>query len=117
MEAEYIMLFHSMRELIPVRWLIEELATALDVDRHSLSTISTAWEDNKEILALANAPMLRMTPCSKQIGIKYNWFRSWIDGVTACIKSILSALQKADILTKLSGKNEFPSKRKMLLGW
>eukprot|EP00957_Ditylum_brightwellii_P089522 6816945-Ditylum_brightwellii.AAC.1 len=116
MKAEYIALSHSMRKLLSARWLIEELATALDLERESLSTISTVWEDNEGALALTNAPMPRMTHQSKHIGITCHWFRSWIDGVTACVKSITSALQKADILAKSLGKNEFPSKRKMLLG-
>eukprot|EP00957_Ditylum_brightwellii_P163603 12456758-Ditylum_brightwellii.AAC.1 len=71
-----------MRELLPVRWLMEELATTLKLERDSLSTISTMWEDNQGAFMLANAPMPRMTPCSKYIGIKYHWIRSWIDGVT-----------------------------------
>eukprot|EP00957_Ditylum_brightwellii_P040791 3088302-Ditylum_brightwellii.AAC.1 len=67
MEAEYIVLSHSMKELLPVQWLIEELAAALDLERESLSTISIVWEDNVGALALANAPMPRMIPHSKHI--------------------------------------------------
>eukprot|EP00957_Ditylum_brightwellii_P063927 4849883-Ditylum_brightwellii.AAC.1 len=69
MEAKYIALSHSTRELLPVCWLIEEVASALDLKRDSFSTISTVWEDNEGVLILANSPMPRMTPCSKHIGV------------------------------------------------
>eukprot|EP00957_Ditylum_brightwellii_P138129 10529155-Ditylum_brightwellii.AAC.1 len=72
MEAKYIALSHIMKELLPVCWLIEELASALDLKRDSSSTIPTVWEDNKGALILANSPMPRMTPCSKYIGVKYH---------------------------------------------
>eukprot|EP00957_Ditylum_brightwellii_P185004 14088860-Ditylum_brightwellii.AAC.1 len=71
-EADYIALSHSMRELLPVRWLVEELAKVLKLERDSLSTIYTVWEDNQGALTLVNALMSRMTPCSKHIGIKYH---------------------------------------------
>eukprot|EP00957_Ditylum_brightwellii_P017700 1333233-Ditylum_brightwellii.AAC.1 len=41
-----------------------------------------------------------MTTRSKHIGVKYHWVWNWIDGTTACVKLIASAMQKVDILTK-----------------
>eukprot|EP00957_Ditylum_brightwellii_P145305 11066846-Ditylum_brightwellii.AAC.1 len=67
MEAEYIALSHSMQELLPAKWLVEELAQSLGLERDDFSTISTIWENNNGALVLATNPMLRMTPRSKHI--------------------------------------------------
>eukprot|EP00957_Ditylum_brightwellii_P036032 2730173-Ditylum_brightwellii.AAC.1 len=117
MEAEYIALSHSMRELLPACWLMDELAQALKLKRELLSMVSTVWEDNDRALILANSPMPHMTPCSKHIGVKYHWFHLWIDGLTVVVKPIESAFQKADILTKPLSRLDFAVKQKMLMGW
>eukprot|EP00957_Ditylum_brightwellii_P206830 15350181-Ditylum_brightwellii.AAC.2 len=117
MEAKHIALSHAMQGLLPVCWLLEELAEALQLERDSLSTISMTWEDNNEAMSLATSPLPCMTPRSKHIMVKYHWFCWLIDGLTACVRPITSALQKADILTKPLGNIEFATKRKMLLGW
>eukprot|EP00957_Ditylum_brightwellii_P001339 104846-Ditylum_brightwellii.AAC.1 len=57
MEAKYIALAHLMHELLPARWLLEELIQQLELDRESFSTVFTLWEDNNGSLALANMPM------------------------------------------------------------
>ena len=96
---------------------MEELKEALHLDIKTLSTISTVWEDNNGALTLANNPLPRMTPQSNHISVKYHWFCSWIDGTTAKVVAVDTDLQKADILTKPLGKNDFPMKRKMIMGW
>eukprot|EP00957_Ditylum_brightwellii_P114984 8769989-Ditylum_brightwellii.AAC.1 len=77
MEAEYIALAHSMRELIPTKWLMDELAEALSLEITGERMFSTVWEDNNGALILANNLLPRMTPRSKHISVKYHWFRSW----------------------------------------
>eukprot|EP00957_Ditylum_brightwellii_P200482 15283710-Ditylum_brightwellii.AAC.1 len=62
METEYIVLSHSMQELLPAKWLIEELAQSLELEQDDVSTISTIWENNNGVLVLATNPMPRMTP-------------------------------------------------------
>eukprot|EP00957_Ditylum_brightwellii_P059842 4543108-Ditylum_brightwellii.AAC.1 len=70
MEAKYIALAHSMCELLPAKWLLEELSQQLELGRELLSIVSTVWEDNDRALALAKMTMPCMTPCSKHIGVK-----------------------------------------------
>eukprot|EP00957_Ditylum_brightwellii_P098738 7521052-Ditylum_brightwellii.AAC.1 len=108
-----------MRELLPAKWLIEELGQSLGLKQEEVSTISTVWKDNNDALVLATNPMPRMTPRSKYIGVKYHWFRIWINSPEGkfVIKPVESSLQKADIFTKLLPKNKFRAKRKMLMGW
>eukprot|EP00957_Ditylum_brightwellii_P210677 15365253-Ditylum_brightwellii.AAC.1 len=57
MEAEYIVLSHSMRELLPACWLMDELVQAFELERELLLTVSMVWEDNNGALILANSPM------------------------------------------------------------
>eukprot|EP00957_Ditylum_brightwellii_P067509 5125313-Ditylum_brightwellii.AAC.1 len=116
MEAKYIAFAHSMRELLPARWLVEELIEALHLDIKTLSTISTVWEDNNGALTLANSPLPRMTHWFKHICVEYHWFHSWINGTTAKAVDVDTDLQKADILTKPLGENGFPIKRKLIMG-
>eukprot|EP00957_Ditylum_brightwellii_P110802 8451006-Ditylum_brightwellii.AAC.1 len=52
MEAKYIALYHSMRELLPVRWLIEELVSALDLKRDSLDSFHANLLLNKYYVSL-----------------------------------------------------------------
>eukprot|EP00957_Ditylum_brightwellii_P164691 12539330-Ditylum_brightwellii.AAC.1 len=52
MEAEYIALVHSMGELFPDQWLLEELASHLDLDRDSVSTISSISDGDTLIVPL-----------------------------------------------------------------
>jgi hypothetical protein len=77
MEAEYIALSQAMRDLIPLRELIKEVAHSLGKDRNfTTRTYSKVLEDNNGALTLANVP--RMTPRSKHIAVKYHFFRSHV---------------------------------------
>eukprot|EP00957_Ditylum_brightwellii_P009459 714039-Ditylum_brightwellii.AAC.1 len=46
METEYIVLTHSMRELLPVQWLVEEVPAILNLEHTWAKIISINWEDN-----------------------------------------------------------------------
>eukprot|EP00957_Ditylum_brightwellii_P024278 1831169-Ditylum_brightwellii.AAC.1 len=50
MEAEYIELSHSMCELFPTRWMVEEVVDSMGLERTKINTISTVWEDNSDVL-------------------------------------------------------------------
>eukprot|EP00957_Ditylum_brightwellii_P176217 13418038-Ditylum_brightwellii.AAC.1 len=80
--------------------------------------LSTMWEDNNRALALANMPVPHMNPCSKHIGVKYQWLCSWINETSndIVVQHINSKEQKGNILTKPLGRLEFSDKRKMLMG-
>ena len=117
MAAEYIALSTSLRDLLPMRELIAELASSLGIDRSHLSTVSTVWEDNAGTLILANTPMPRVTPRSKHFAVKYHWFRTQLIPGSIEVRKIDTSLQKADIFTKSLRTSEFVSKRKMIMGW
>jgi hypothetical protein len=116
MEAEYIALSQSMRDLIPMRRLVTELATSLTSLRNiPCRTYSKVFEDNHSALTLANCP--RLTPRSKHIGVKYHFFRYHVQNGDIQIVPISTAEQRADIFTKGLQKGPFEHIRFLLLGW
>lgn len=116
MEAEYIALSHAMRELLPIREIVREMATHLHCDTaFAIRTHSRIFEDNNAALGLANSP--RITPRSKHIAVKYHFFRSHVEDGNLQVVKIDTREQKADILTKGLTRTIFETIRKLLMGW
>jgi hypothetical protein len=115
MEAEYIALSQSMRDLLPTKITVQEVANCLGVNLDLVQTHSTVFEDNNGALALASSP--RMTPRSKHIGLKYHFFREAVTRGVVKIVKIDTELQKADIFTKGLVQVKFERIRKLLMGW
>jgi hypothetical protein len=116
-ESEYISLSTAMRQLLPVRDLLQEIGGHLGIERDQLANVICVWEDNNAALKLANAPYPTMSPRTKHIACKYHWFREHLIPGEIEVLRIDTKLQKADIFTKGLVKLEFESKRKMLVGW
>ena len=121
-EAEYIALSQSMRELIPLRRMLQEIGQNITVTQDNTALLhSTVFEDNNGALALATAP--KMSPRTKHIAVKYHHFRSNIvaehnankNGI--CVRKISIDLQKADLFTKGLTADKFVVIRKLLMGW
>ena len=89
MEAEYIALSTSMRSLLPLKSLVEEVASSLMNDPSFLtSTYSSVFEDNNGALILATS--LRMTHRSKHIAVPYHFFREHVANGTINIFKVES---------------------------
>ena len=75
LHSEYVALPHSVRALPPLKSLINEVINNLGIDSKDLKffSISTVYEDNNGAIVVAKIP--RMTPTSKNISVKYHWFR------------------------------------------
>jgi hypothetical protein len=114
-EAEYIAMSQSARDLIPMRDLLHEFASATKLIVGDTVTHSTIFEDNRGCVDLANAPKLR--PRTKHIGLKYHHFRSHILSGAIKIQWIATKDQLADIFTKPLPFSTFESLRYKLLGW
>ena len=116
-EAEYIALSQAMRELLPLRRLLLEIALAMELPGVKDSVIkSTVFEDNNG--AIATAKSVKMTPRTKQIAVKYHFFKSHIsDESGISLDKIDTNLQKADILTKGMAPQKFVEMRTILCGW
>ena len=126
MEAEYIALSQSMRDLIPLRETIKELQTYVfssssNLQTSTLSTVfepipeSTVFEDNESCLQLAS--LGKITPRTKHIAIPYHFFRSKIEELEIKVVSIDTEKQLADQFTKGLPEQKFISLRNSLCGW
>ncbi len=116
-EAEYIALSQAMRELIPLRWLLPEIVTAMKLPGITNSIIkSTIFKDNNRAISTTTA--VKMTPCTKHIAVKYHFFKSHLNaGTGISLAKIDTNLQKADIFTEGLASQEFAEIRKLLCPW
>ncbi len=87
MMAEYVALSMCLREVIPLKLIVNEIATHLGYKRKiEYRTRSTIFEDNQGALLLANAPF--DTPQSKFYACKLHWFREHVRSGTVGIKRV-----------------------------
>jgi hypothetical protein len=76
MEAEYVAISTSCRDLFPVVDMIKELSRTVGLSDDFVSKIHVKiHEDNVGALTLGKLEPRRMTPRSKHYAIKYHWFR------------------------------------------
>ena len=113
LHSEYVALSHSVRALLPLKSLIKEVIDTLGIDSENMKFLSssTIYEDNNGAIVVATIP--RMTPTSKHIAFKYNWFRQHV-GKEFVIQKIESENQKADIFTKVLQGQIFLRIRKLI---
>ena len=115
--AEYVAFSMAMRELLPMRALLKEMADKLHLEFAQTSLVrSTVFEDNQGCLSMVNTP--KMSSRNKYLSLKYHFFRSHIGkhkGIEA--KWIETTKQKADIFTKGLPEAQFVAIRKLLMGW
>ena len=116
MQAEFVALSLSVRELLPIKYLVNEIATRTG-HQHlvNVRTHSTFFEDNNGALTLANAPY--DTPHSKFYALKYHHFREQVANGTIKIVRIDSKDQVADGLTKGLPQDKFEHFRNLLMHW
>ena len=116
MEAEYISLSQSLRTVIPIINLIEEMKS------NNISTISTAptvfckaFDDNSGALELAKSP--KLTPRTKHINLTYHHFREAVRLRIIQLFSISTVNQLPDIYTKPLPRELFIKFRKIIMRW
>ena len=117
MHAEYIALSTGMRDLLPIKNVLEEICEVLEIERDDSTRVTKVYEDNEGAMKLANRPLAKITPQSKHFAVKYHWFREKLEEYMIEILPIRSDLQKADIFTKGLTGQEFRPKRRMIMGW
>ena len=78
LHSEYVELSHSVRALLPLKSIIKEVIDNLGIDCENLKFVSssTFYEENNGAIVVATSP--RMTPSSRQIAVKYHWFRQHV---------------------------------------
>ena len=137
MEAEYVALSQSMRDLIPIRQILSEIMTVVfdaaptiayhahskafdDVESGTMPVLhtieqSTVYEDNHACLKFAR--MAQLSPRTKHIGIPYHWFRAQVANLSIQIEPVATTKQLADQFTKGLSIVPFQISRRILLGW
>ena len=114
-EAEYIALSQSMRDIIPLQDLMQELNGIFGKKVITPNVHCKLFEDNNGALELARAPRYR--PRTKHIAIKYHHFREHVANKKISIHAIDTKEQIADQFTKALQQGVFEYLRYKLLGW
>lgn len=118
MEAEYVALSQSCKDLFPLLDQIHELGKAVGLPVSTYTNLhTTIYEDNVGALTLSSLEPKRMTPRSKHYAIKYHWFREQIGPRNIRIVKIDTKNQLGDIFTKGLGTVPFRHLRSKLMGW
>jgi hypothetical protein len=116
MEAETNALCHSMRELLPIREIVKEMAYSMGFKpEFDAVTYSTVFEDNNGTLGLANMP--RITPRSKHFAVKLYFFRHHVASGEIRIVRVDTDKQLADTFTKSLSPDQFEALRLSIQGW
>ena len=121
MEAEYVALSTSCRDLFPLIDVTNEICSYFDINKcifHNTSRLHIrVHEDNVGALALGKLEPRRMTPRSKHYALKYHWFREQIGPRNIELVKIDSENQLGDLFTKGLTSVKFSHLRKQLMGW
>ena len=124
MEAEYIALSQSMRDLISLRELLKEINRIFLTDSnttsfHSYSNTFTlpqsiVYEDNQSCLKCATMP--KTSPRTKYIAVSYHFFWTKVRELEIQVIAIGTDDQLADQFTKRLHVDNFFGFRKNLMG-
>ena len=117
-ESEYFGLSACMKEMIPVRRLLVEVADMLRLSPELTPTISSrVFEDNAACLQLANQQ--RLTSRNRYFMTKLHWFWSHTKsrGGDFDIQKIATDLQDSDYMTKIQPRAVFEENWKRVQGW
>ena len=118
-EAEYVALSQSLRVLLPMQELLNEIITHVDVppEFHVVdSTIrATVFEDTNSALQLATTH--RVTNRTRYYAVKWHWFWDAVRTGKVKVAAIDTAEQDADYLTKGLVQEPFESNRRSNQGW
>jgi hypothetical protein len=118
MEAEYVALNASCKDLIPIIRIVKGLAKVVGLPMNEVSKMHVSvHEDNAGALVLARMEPPRMTPRSKHYCTKYHWFRYQLKPHAVELFKIATENQLGDIFTKGLRVGTFQNLRKMLMGW
>ncbi len=121
MEAEYVALSTSCRDLFPLINITNKICAKFDIGDCPFNSAAQLHieihEDSVGALALGKLEPWRMTPWSKHYAIKYHWFREHIGPRRIELVKIDTDDQLGDLFTKGLTKIKFSMLRKKLMGW
>lgn len=115
-ESEYIALSEAMRDLIPLRGMVTEIADCLKMKVGTSTVKSTVFADNTGAIGLAKAPNMKSR--TRSLNQRYHFFRQHIGkdkGID--IEYVKSEDNVADHFSKCLGIMLFEKLRKLFMGW
>lgn len=116
LESEYAGLSQSMRTLLPIRRLLIEVTTALELTSTLRSSIHCrVFEDNNGALLLATKQ--RITSRTKYFLVKWHFFWSHVRNGEVDVEKVDTKEQRADYLTKGLVRELFEIIRALVQGW
>jgi hypothetical protein len=116
--SEYVALSQSMRTLIWLQRVIQEIMATIGEQDSNPTIYAEAFEDNNSALLLANNQLL--SPRSRHLNVKWHFFWEQVkETKTATVKisKINTEDQRADFLTKGLSKETFERMRALNQGW
>jgi hypothetical protein len=118
MEAEYVTLSTSCRDLFPLIDITNKLCTALQIKMQAKTHMHIKiHKDNVGALMLGKLEPQRMTPRSKHYVVKYHWFCEHIGPQNIQLVKISSEDQLGNLFTKSLSQVMFSRLQKQLMGW
>lgn len=115
-EAEYNALSESLRPVIQLMQIIEEIKEVGWQTTESVPVIHCkVFEDNSGALEMSRLPKMR--PRTKHIGVRMHHFREHVRTGRITIHKIPTEYQLADIATKPQTEKLFVAQRESLLQW
>ena len=116
LEAEYSALSSSLRVFLPLKRLIIEMVTEMQLPQLSDSKLhTTVFEDNQSAYFLATNQ--RITSRTKYLLAKWHWFWDEYNKGEFTIVKCPTDKQLSDYLTKGQPRAVFESNREMIQGW
>jgi hypothetical protein len=115
-EAEYIALSSSLREVIAIMNLLNELKSRNFSFHFPTPTVRCrVFEDNMSCIEIATNHRTR--PRTKHLSVRLHHFRSHVVNKTIIIEHINSKEQVADMFTKPLARDQFRKLRSKLMQW
>lgn len=116
-QAEYCALSESLRQAIPIRNMLVQLASIVDIPAPFTGEVGPirAWEDNSAALSLANNH--RLTSRNRWYNVQFHFFWQHVDDGIVSIKKVETTKQGADYLTKGLDRETFEACRMINQGW
>ncbi len=120
MDAEYVTLSTSCRDLFTLINVTKEIFSIFEVDlivKETANMHIKVHEGNVGALVLGKLELRRMMPHSKHYTIKYHWFCEHIHPRNIHLVHISSKDQLGDLFTKDLSRVKFTRLQKKLMGW
>jgi len=114
-EAEYIAMSQAIRDVIPIKQLIDEIVEKGMIPKPTCSFKTTVKSDNTGAIEMANNPRFR--PRTKHIAVRFHHFQQHVQDGTIHVEYVHTESQQADPFTKPLSCESHEKHRKEYMGW